>query len=143
MIYLQPNSSNQVFVTCSRNKNLSNPTYLWTIRHKLSAQRWQFIPSVVPPANNTYLPAYDSFIINTYSGTSENFIASGATQVNLHLLNGEYYLKIYEQLSTTNLNPALAYDVVYEGMIVNNWEINNEEPTVYTGTSEVFIIYGS
>lgn len=143
MIYLQPNSSNQVFVTCSRNKNLSNPTYLWTIRHKLSAQRWQFIPYKVPPANQTYLPAYDSFIINTYSGTAENFIASGGTEVNLHLLNGEYYLKIYEQLSTTNLNPALAYDVVYEGMIVNNWEINNEEPPVYTGTSEVFIIYGS
>jgi hypothetical protein len=143
MLYLQPEAQNQVFVTCSRNKNLSNPTYLWTIRHKLSAQKWQFIPYKVPSSVQGYLPAYDSFLIDVYSGTAENFIASGGTEVNLHLLNGEYYLKIYEQLSSTNLNPSLAYDVVYEGMMVVNWEINNEEPPMYTGTSEVFIIYGS
>lgn len=143
MIYLQPNSSNQVFVTCSRNKNLSSPTYLWTIRHKMSSKKWQFIPYQVPSSVVGYLPAYDSFIIDTFSGTAENFIYSAGTEVNLHLLNGEYYLKIYEQLNSTNLNPALAYDVVYEGMMIVNWEINEEQPTIYTGTSEVFIVYGS
>jgi len=142
MIYINQESSNQVFVTCSRNKNLSNPTYLWTIKHKLSAQSWKFIPSVVPSSVTGYLPAYDSFLIDIYEAQPEVLIATGATQVNLHLLEGEYYLKIYEQLSTTNLNPALAYDVVYEGMIVVNSNIN-DEPSVYTGTSEVFIIYGA
>lgn len=140
MIYLSQEATNQVFVTCSRNKNLSNPTYLWSVRHKLSAQTWKFIPYVVPPSISGYLPAYDSFLIDVYEAQPEVFIGSSGTNANLHFLDGEYYLKIYEQLSTTNLNPQLSYDVVYEGMMVVKSNVS-DAPTVYTGTSETFIIY--
>jgi hypothetical protein len=56
------------------------------------------------------------------------------------LICGEWYLKIYEQLSSTNLNPALAYNVVQETILtVNCYEQN--EPVSYTNVDNVFIIY--
>lgn len=141
MVILEQENTNNAFVTCSRNKSLANPTYLWTMRHKLSQQSWKFIPYVIPPATSGYLPAYDAFEISVFSGTAENYIGTSGTSVNLHFIPGEYYLKIYEQLSPTNLNPAVAYDVVYEGMVI----VNSDNPTQtisYSGTTDIFIVYG-
>jgi hypothetical protein len=70
----------------------------------------------------------------------EIYIGSSGTPVNLQFIPGEYYLKIYEQLSPTNLNPALSYDVVYEGMVV----VISDNPIGeinYTGVSDTVIIY--
>lgn len=135
MILLEVENNNIAYATCSRNKSLPSPYYLWTIRHKLSAETWRFIPTRIIPITVGYEPSYDAFEIATFSGSPEVFLGN----VNLHLLEGEYYLKIYEQYSSTNLNPALSYDVVYEGMITVKSTL--VPPPAYTGTSEVFIIY--
>lgn len=140
MIILEQGTFNQAIATCSRNKNLTgNVYYLWTIRHKLSNQAWQFIPYQVPSIT-TYAPSYDLFDIGIYLNQPENLIGNSVNYTNLHLIAGEYYLKIYEQLSPTNLVPSLAYDVVYEGTITVKAEQPIEE-VAYTGTTDIFIVY--
>jgi hypothetical protein len=140
MIILQQGSSNQAIATCSRNKNLAGSVnYLWTIKHKLSNQSWQFIPYRIIPITS-YEPSYDIFNINIYLNTPQVFIGSINTPVNLHLIPGEYYLKIYEQYSPTNLNPSLSYDVVYEGTITVKPQVPINE-VAYTGTTDVFVVY--
>lgn len=140
MIILQQGSSNQAIATCSRNKNLTGTVYyLWTIRHKLSNQAWQFLPYRVVPITS-YNPSYDLFNIDIYLNQPQVLSGTSINPVNLHLIPGEYYLKIYEQSSSTNLNPSLAYDVVYEGTITVKPQVPIEEVS-YTGTSDVFIVY--
>jgi len=141
MIILQQEQFNLGLATCSRNKNLSTPTYLWSIRHKLSNQSWKFIPKRVE-SDLSYKAPYDLFEIAIYGGQPENYIYSGDNYVNLHLIEGEYYLKIYEQVSTTNLDPTLTYDTVYEGLLIVKTDTPTEE-IKYSGSSDVFIIYNS
>lgn len=141
MIYLQQGDINQnALVTCSRNKSLYGAvTYLWTIKHKLSQQSWKFIP-YREPSITSYEPSKDLFYISIDDSSPEVLIGQSNLTTNLHLIPGEYYLKIYEQTSTTNLNPALSYDVVYEGMLI----VNAADPInqiAYSGNSEVIIIY--
>lgn len=141
MIYLQQGSTNQpALVTCSRNKSLVGPvTYLWTVRHKLSQQTARFIP-YREPSITPYEPSKDLFYISIDDSISEVLIGSSGTTANVHLIPGEWYLKIYEQYSTTNLNPSVSYDVVYEGMLM----VETDTPIGtlnYTGTTESVIIY--
>lgn len=142
MIYLQQGSSNnQALVTCSRNKSLVGAvTYLWTVRHKLSQQTKRFIPYREPSLAVGYEPSKDLFLISIDDYLAEVLIGSSGTTANVHMIPGEWYLKIYEQYSPTNLNPATAYDVVYEGMIV----VESDSPIGgynYTGNTESVIIY--
>lgn len=141
MIYLNQGQNNQAAAVCSRNKTLTgNVTYLWSMSHKLSNQRYRFIPFRVLPSVS-YNPAYDLFCINIDNAIPE--VLTGATicgQTNVHLIPGEYDLKVYEQYSTTNLNPALAHDVVYE-TLVNVVGVNGYNPVVWTGTSNTYVIY--
>lgn len=143
MIYINQGQLNQAAAVCSRNKSLTgNVTYLWSIQHKLSGERWRFIPFRVPPSVD-YAPAYDKFCITIDDSIPESLTGNtNCGDCNVHLIPGEYYLKIYEQISTTNLNPQLSYDVVYE-TIVNVVGTNQNNPTSYSGTSDVFIIYNA
>ena len=146
MIQITQAQLNTVVATCSRNKQLTgNVYYLWTMTHKLTKQNWKFIPYLLPATGAIgYEPSYDQFQIDVDSASSEVFIATGTTTpVNLHLIPGQYYVKIYEQASSTNLNPITAFDVVYEGManvIGTNPAYNDIE--VYTGnTNTTFKVY--
>ena len=141
MIYLQQSDTNQpTLVTCSRNKTLTGAvTYLWTVKHKLSQQSWKFIP-YREPSNLGYEPSKDLFYISVDETTPEVYIGTNGNPANLHFIPGEFYVKIYEQNSPTNLNPSVAYDVVYEGMMI----VEPADPInqiAYSGNSEVIIIY--
>ena len=141
MIYLQQGNINQpTLVTCSRNKSLTGAvTYLWTVKHKLSQQSWKFIP-YRQPENLGYEPSKDLFFISVDDSQPEVVIGSFNTSVNLHFIPGEYYVKIYEQYSPTNLQPSQSFDYVWEGMMI----VNPASPInqiAYTGNSEVIIIY--
>jgi hypothetical protein len=140
MVYVNQGEYNEPAVVCSRNKSLSNPTYLWSMYHKLSGQVWRFIPYRIPPSVS-YSPAYDLFGLTIDDSIPESLTGNtGATSCNIHAIPGEYYVKIYEQVSSTNLNPALSYDVVYE-TIFNVVGINQNTPISYSGTPDIFIIY--
>lgn len=143
MIQIQRGELNDVVATCSRNKMLTGSvTYLWTMTHKLSRQNWKFLPFRVPPAV-PYPPSYDLFTVNVDYNQPEVFTAStSANTVNLHLIEGQYFVKIYEQTSTTNLNPNLSYNVVYEGTANVNWSGSPQNQIVsYTGGTNIFKIY--
>ena len=141
MIYLQQgNIAQDVLVTCSRNKTLTGAvTYLWSIKHKLSSQSWKFIP-YREPVTLGYEPSKDLFYISVDESSAEVLIGSSGTTTNLHLIPGEYYTKIYEQYSPSNLQPSLSHDYVWEGMLI----VIPADPInqiAYTGNSEVIIIY--
>lgn len=139
MIIVQQGTYNTPIATCSRNKQLASPYYLWTIRHKLANQAWQFIP-YREQSITTYPPSYDVFQLDIISTLPEVYIGGIGTTCNLHLIPGEYYVKIYEQVSSTNLNPSLAYDVVYEGLMTVLAE-DPIEQIEYTGTSNTWVVY--
>ena len=146
MIQITQAQLNTVVATCSRNKQLTGSVYyLWTMTHKLTKQNWKFIPYLLPATGAVgYEPSYDQFQIDVDSASAEVFIATGTTTpVNLHLIPGHYYVKIYEQASSTNLNPLTAFDVVYEGManIIGTNPVYNDIE-VYTGnTNTTFKVY--
>jgi hypothetical protein len=141
MIYLYQNQNNQAAAVCTRNAQLTNPYYLWSMTHKLSGKNYRFIPFRVIPAVS-YKPSYDVFCIDIVSTNPQ--VLTGATlcgQTNIHLIPGEYDLTIFEQASSSNLNPALAYNAVNDNL-VQVIGVNQNIPITYTGASEpVFIIY--
>ena len=146
MIPITQAQLNTVVATCSRNKQLTGSVYyLWTMTHKLTKQNWKFIPYLLPATGAVgYEPSYDQFQIDVDSASAQVYIATGTTTpVNLHLIPGHYYVKIYEQASSTNLNPLTAFDVVYEGManIIGTNPVYNDIE-VYTGnTNTTFKVY--
>lgn len=145
MIQIQRGEMNNLVATCSRNKTLTGSvTYLWSMTHKLTNQNWKFIPFRVPPDVN-YAPSYDLFVLNVDYSLPEVFIgASSGNTANIHLIDGQYFVKIYEQYSPTNLNPQLSHDVVYEGIADVNYSGSPQNQIVsYSGGSDVFIVYGN
>lgn len=145
MIYLNQGENNLAAAVCSRNKWLTGPVvYLWSMSHKLSQQKFRFIPFIVPPSYS-FNPPYDVFCINIDDSIPQ--VLTGATfcgETNVHLIPGEYDLKVYEQSASMsgNTNPSLAYDVVYE-TLVNVVGVNGYNPTVWSGTSNTYVIYNA
>jgi hypothetical protein len=141
MIYLIE-GQNTPAATCSRNKSLTGSvSYLWSMKHKLSGQIWRFVPYQLPPTLTN--PSYDLFSVKIDYDNVE--VLTGATttgQTNVHLIEGEYWLKIYEQSSTMsgNLNPSLAYDYVYETIVDVSMSASTK-PISYSGTTDIYKIY--
>lgn len=140
MIYVYQDQINDAAIPASINKSLGSPYYLWSMTHKLSGQQFRFIPYHIPPCV-TYKVSYDLFNFDIDDSIPQ--VLTGATmtgQTNVHLIPGEYFLKVYEQTSPSNLNPTLAYNVVNE-TLVNVVGTNANNPVSYSGNSDVFIIY--
>jgi hypothetical protein len=142
MIYVTQGQINEMPAVCSRNSTLVNPRYLWNLTHKLSLEEWNFIPYRIPPTVD-YKPGYDLFCLQIDDSIAQSLIGTSCdlgTVANLHLIPGQYYYKVYEQVSSSNLNPNLASDIVNEGMLtVVGTNANN--PTTYSGDTDVFIMY--
>ena len=142
MIYVTQGQINEMPAVCSRNATLVNPRYLWNLTHKLSLEEWNCIPYRIPPTVD-YKPGYDLFCLQIDDTISQRLIGTSCdlgTVANLHLIPGQYYYKVYEQVSSSNLNPNLASDIVNEGMLtVVGTNANN--PTTYSGDTDVFIMY--
>ena len=118
MIILEQNSSNLVYIVASRNKLLNGGnTYLFSLYNKLSEKKFRFIPyrriDTYPFPNR-----FDAFEIKIDFNTPQSYTGNttGFT-TNVWLTEGEYYYKVYQQISDTNLNPQLSIDVVDEGMM--------------------------
>ena len=143
MIQIQRGEVNNLVATCSRNKTLmGNVNYLWSMTHKLTNQNWKFLPYRVPPDVN-YAPYYDLFVLNVDYSLPEVFTgATSSNDANAHLLDGQYYVKIYEQYSSTNTNVQYSHDVVYEGIADVNYSGSPQNEIVsYSGTSKLFKVY--
>lgn len=130
-------------VSVSEYKTLSSPTYLWVLQNAQSGVRTTFIPRNISNVYPSYYAnKYDVFQFNTNKNQPEVFIASGSTDCNIHLLdNNQYWLGIYEQVSTTNLQTSLAHDKLLSSLA---FIFVSETDIYYTGDtpSNNIIYYG-
>lgn len=139
MLIIRKNQTNNVIATVSMNKTLSNPYYLFSFQHIASKERVSFIPQVI--TSNT---RYDKFRFNE----SPNVDLSSTPPSVYFEYVGQYYYSIYEQLSPTNINPALTYNKLESGrawVIVNNDSLQDCLFEPYISPDEEFsqVIYVS
>lgn len=114
MLIIRKNQTNNLIATVSMNKTLPNPYYLFSFQHIASKERISFIPQVI-----TSNVRYDKFrFVETYTTN----LSVPTPEVNFEYL-GQYYYSIYEQISSSNLDPSLAYNKLESGrawVIVGN-----------------------
>lgn len=142
MIYIYQKQQNEPAAVCTRNSTLSGTVYyLWYMYHKLSGQKWYFVPYRLQPAVS-YPPSYDVFCLNIDDSIAQSL--TGATfcgETNVHLIPGEYTLEIYQQNNDTTLDPNLSGGLIYT-TLVNVIGENLNIPTTYSGNSDTtYIIY--
>jgi hypothetical protein len=130
-------------VSVSLYKELTSPTYLWVLQNSQSGVKTSFIPRNVSNSYpSSYSNKYDVFEFDTIKTSPEVFIATGATMCNIHLQdNNQYWLGVYEQISSTNLNPQLSHNKLLSSLA---FIFVSEDNTYYTGNtpSNSVIYYG-
>lgn len=139
MIVLNINQNNKVCEPVSRNKELSNATYLFSFYHKLSGKSWSFIPYISTNPYD-YFQRFDTFYINIDHTIPESLTGnttSGST--NVHLIEGDYWISIYEQYSTTNLDPTKSFNRIVETFGYVNPVTQTEQ--TYSGDNYIYKIY--
>ena len=139
MIVLNIGENNRVLESASRNKELNNPTYLFSFYLKLSGQKWRVIP-YVDDYTADYTARFDTFYIDIDYTRPESLTGnttSGST--NVHLIEGDYWVSIYEQVSTTNTDPTKSFNKVIEtfGYVVPT----PETKTTYEGDIYEYKVY--
>jgi hypothetical protein len=157
MLHFKQNLLNSCDVTVSNESELNNPTYLWCLTNLDSMVKKYFIPynATIPNATR-----YDTFTFTT--NRLEPEVLTGST-CNLHLAQGQYRYTIYDQISSTNLDPLLSNSMVETGLglmpqeevCFNTYEDDNpfseavvyEDPTCFytyispNETSIMFVYY--
>ena len=110
MLHLNQNALNSCDVTVSNESELNNPNYLWVLTNLETKDKKYFIPfnATVPHAGR-----YDTFTFTSYPLQPE--VLTGST-CNIHLQQGQYTYTIYDQVSSTNLDPLLSNSMVENGL---------------------------
>ena len=109
MLIIRKNEVNNLIATVSMNKTLSNPYYLFSFQHIASKERVSFLPQVI-----TSNCRYDKFRFTESTTTN---LSQVPPRVNFPYL-GQYYYSIYEQLTSSNTNPELAFNKLESGRAV-------------------------
>lgn len=109
MLIIRKNQTNNLVVTVSMNKTLPSPYYLFSFQHITSKERVSFIAETI--VSNT---RYDKF--RFVEGLTTDLTVT-PPQVNFEYL-GQYYYSVYEQLTSGNTNPSLAYNKLEEGRAI-------------------------
>ena len=115
MLIIRKNEVNNLIATVSMNKTLPNPYYLFSFQNIASKERISFIPEVI-----TSNIRYDKF---RFVETPNTDLSATPPAVSFGDYLGQWYYSIYEQLSPTNTNIALAYNKLESGraiLIVGN-----------------------
>lgn len=92
MIQLTKGQTQNIILTLTEKQTLTNPNYLFVFENRSTNTEVKFVK-----LNNTDISAYKerynefSIVVNSYFNTS---------------LNGQYSYSVYEQTSTSNLNPT-------------------------------------
>ena len=123
MLHFTKGQTEKVIVTLKEKAILSAPNYLFIFTSKVTNLQIKFVL-----LNNTDLSAYkDRFnefilVVNTYFATA---------------LPGEYGYTIYEQASSNNTDPALAFGIVETGQMALN-DSTDFEFTTYNATTNTY-----
>lgn len=108
MIKITRGQANVVVITLKEKTTLTNPKYLFVFKNDQTNVEAKFIAADI----STYPDRYNKFTI-TEKTTSPNPLTGEVTLS----LDGFYTYTIYEQTSSTNLNPANATGVVETGKV--------------------------
>lgn len=100
------------YLTLTEKTTVSNPTYLFSLTHRLTNVAYNFILT----DTSYYVERYNAFELT-----------EGST---VTLDAGEYIYKIYAQTSPTNVNPELANELVEEGMVKVDFDVTRTQYTV-------------
>jgi hypothetical protein len=100
------------YLTLTEKTTVSNPTYLFSLTHRLTNVAYNFILT----DTSSYVERYNAFELT--EGTTVTLDA------------GEYIYKIYAQTSPTNVNPDLADELVEEGMVKVDFDVTRTQYTV-------------
>ena len=100
------------YLTLTEKTTVSNPTYLFSLTHRLTNVSYNFILT----DTSSYTERYNAFELT--EGTTVTLDA------------GEYIYKIYAQTSPTNVNPDLANELVEEGMVKVDFDVTRTQYTV-------------
>lgn len=129
MIVVNKNSTNNVMLTLSEKTTLTNAVYLFEVINDQSGEVKCFIANDISPNS----VRFNEF--NLIENTTENLL-NGTFELPL---TGFYTYNVYEQTSTTNLDPLLATNKVETGKL----EVpdNATELTQYNGNQTQTIVF--
>lgn len=107
MILLHPTITNKVALTLSEATTLASPIYLFELINNQTFEKFYFIADDISPF--TYRYNLFEIVVKTNPNPLNG-------EVNL-TIGEEYKYNIYEQLSTTNLDPTLSTGIVEVGIL--------------------------
>ena len=129
MIIINKNSTNTVVLTLSEKTTLTNAVYLFEVINDSSNESKCFIVEDI----STNKIRYNEF--NFIENATEDLL-NGTFELGL---SGFYTYNVYEQISTTNLDPLLATNKIETGKL--NLVDNISEITQYSGNQTETIVY--
>ena len=130
MILINKNTTNTVILTLSEKTTLTNAVYLFEVINDMSNEVKCFIAADIS-TNKLRFNEFE-FIENV----TEDLL-NGTFSLTL---SGFYKYNVYEQSSTTNLNPLLALNLIDKGKL--NVASQLSDYPVYTGNENNTIVYG-
>lgn len=128
--FITRSSVNTLVFTLKEKTTLATPYYLFELTSRLSGTKYYFTKA----DSSNYVDTYNEFLI-------EETATEDLTDGKIYLPDvGEYYYKIYEQVSATNLDPTSTTSIVEEGIIrvtstttaISTYQ-SSETITVYNG----------
>jgi hypothetical protein len=112
MLQINKAESKSWYLTLSEKTTIANPIYLFSLTHRLTNTAYNFILT----DTSAYVERYNKFPIT--EGTTVTLDA------------GEYEYKIYAQTSPTNVDPALANELVEEGIVKVDFDVSRTQYSV-------------
>ena len=129
MILINKNSANNRILTLAEKTTLTNVVYLFEVINDQSSKVKCFIAEDISPNP----VRYNEF--NFIENTTEDLL-NGTIELEL---TGNYTYNVYEQTSTTNLDPALATNKIETGKL--QVPDNTAEITQYNGNQTQTIVF--
>jgi hypothetical protein len=112
MLQINKAESKNWYLTLTEKTTISNPYYLFSLKHRLTAVEYNFLLTDI----SSYKERYNEFEIT-----------EGAT---VTLDAGEYLYRIYAQNSSVNTNPELTDELVEEGLVKVDFDVTRTQYTV-------------
>jgi len=129
MLVINRNSLNNLVVSVSQHKELSNPYYLFSFQHIMSKEVVRFYPKML-----TGNSRYDEFVF--YEG-EEPTGYTGDIPYEIFPFPGQYWYGVYEMVKNTSENPQYAYSKLEEGRaIVEDDSIESPYPVIFQSNNE-------
>lgn len=132
MQLINKGQNNYIVFTLYEKQTLTAPYFLFELRHKVENNPIYFISQDL----SSFPTRYNKFLITETSGSQ--IPTSGVITL---AKEGEYDYKIYEQTSSSNLNPVNATSVLEVGMI----KVIGTAPTIkaYSSENTTYKTYGN